>query len=220
MARPRTGIERRIVRAARERFLLEGVDGASLRNIAASAGTNTGMIYYYFRTKDELFHSVVEEVYARFAANLEAVLQTPAPLEERLSRYFVRIGSMSEIEAATVRLVLREAMGSGPRLEWLEARFLDGHLGVVLRALREGVAADALRSDVPLPMLLAFVAGAGMLPQALRRLELGPLAAEPGPEGTASMAVRLVLDGARSRGRRPARARRPPNATSRSRRAR
>ena len=37
MARPRSDIEPRIVHAARERFLHEGVDGASLRTIASNA---------------------------------------------------------------------------------------------------------------------------------------------------------------------------------------
>src|SRR4029077_6434218 len=55
MARPRSDIQPRIVRAARERFLAEGVDGASLRTIASDAGTNVGMVFYYFPTKDDLF---------------------------------------------------------------------------------------------------------------------------------------------------------------------
>jgi AcrR family transcriptional regulator len=45
MARPASDIAPRIVHAARERFLFEGVDGASLRNIAKDAGTNIGMVY-------------------------------------------------------------------------------------------------------------------------------------------------------------------------------
>ena len=46
MARPRGDIAPRILHAARKRFLVEGVDGASLRAIARDARTNKGMIYY------------------------------------------------------------------------------------------------------------------------------------------------------------------------------
>ena len=60
--------------AARERFLTEGVDGASLREIARDAGTSIGMVYYYFPTKDELFLAVVEEVYAKLLADLASAL--------------------------------------------------------------------------------------------------------------------------------------------------
>jgi AcrR family transcriptional regulator len=36
----------------------DGVDGASLREIAREAGTNIGMVVYYFATKDDLFLAV------------------------------------------------------------------------------------------------------------------------------------------------------------------
>ena len=70
MARPRSDIRPRIVDSARARFLSLGVDGASLREIARDAGTNIGMVAYYFPTKDDLFLAVVEEVYASEVADL------------------------------------------------------------------------------------------------------------------------------------------------------
>ena len=92
MGRPRTDIQPRIVRAARARFLAEGVDGASLRTIAADAGTSVGMIFYYFPTKDDLFLAVVEEVYARLLDDLRRALSGDAPVRERLKRAFLRLG--------------------------------------------------------------------------------------------------------------------------------
>ena len=63
MARPGSDLRSRVVPAARARFLAQGVDGASLRSIADDAGTSIGMVYYYFKTKDDLFLAVVEDVY-------------------------------------------------------------------------------------------------------------------------------------------------------------
>ena len=74
MPRPKSDIDARIVAAARARFLLEGVDGASLRSIATDAGTNVGMIYYYFPTKDDLFLGVVEDIYAGLLDDLAQAL--------------------------------------------------------------------------------------------------------------------------------------------------
>ena len=70
MARPRGDIAPRILHAARRRFLTEGIDGASLRGIAADAGTNIGMVYYYFPTKDEMA-DYMESYVARFALPVE-----------------------------------------------------------------------------------------------------------------------------------------------------
>ena len=72
MARPRSDIAQRIVSAAAERFLHDGVDGASLRRIAQAAGTNLGMVYYYFPSKDDLFLAVVERHYAPLSQALIA----------------------------------------------------------------------------------------------------------------------------------------------------
>src|SRR6185295_5828153 len=71
MARPPTDIRQRILGAARARFLAEGVDGASLREIARDAKTTIGMVSYYFPAKDDLFLAVVEEVYAVLLGDLE-----------------------------------------------------------------------------------------------------------------------------------------------------
>src|SRR5688500_20229561 len=92
MARTRGDIDARIVQAARARFLHEGVDGASLRGIAKDAGTNVGMIYYYFPTKDELFLAVVEDVYAGLLDDLTAAMADEHPVEERLRRVYRRVG--------------------------------------------------------------------------------------------------------------------------------
>ena len=70
MARPRGDISERLIKAAREAFLTQGVDGASLREIAAEAGTSLGMITYYFPTKDDLFLAVLEQVYPKLLADL------------------------------------------------------------------------------------------------------------------------------------------------------
>ena len=110
MARPRSDIQPRIVRAARARFLESGVDGASLRTIAHDAGTNVGMVFYYFPTKDHLFLAVIEEVYAKLLDDLGAVLAGGAPVRDRLEQVFARIGRASAEELAVVRLVAREAL--------------------------------------------------------------------------------------------------------------
>src|SRR4051812_29128316 len=116
MPRPRSDIEPRIVAAARERFLKEGVDGASLRAIASEAGTSIGMVYYYYPTKDDLFLAVIEQVYERVLADLERALAPQLPVPERLERLFQRLAQASDDEVKVVRLVLREALASSDRL--------------------------------------------------------------------------------------------------------
>lgn len=53
-----------ILDAAREEFALLGLAGARVDRIAARAGLNKRLIYYYFSSKDDLFLAVLESAYA------------------------------------------------------------------------------------------------------------------------------------------------------------
>ncbi|HEX7477774.1 MAG TPA: TetR/AcrR family transcriptional regulator [Polyangiales bacterium] len=170
MARPASDIATRIVHAARERFLLEGVDGASLRKIASDAGTSIGMVYYYFKTKDDLFLAVVEEVYAGIMVDITKELAADASPDARVRKLFERVARMSELEFKVVRLILREALGSSVRLQRLAKRFATGHAPLIAAVIAEGIGQQRFRDDVhPLAILAATVA-LGIMPQVLHRL--------------------------------------------------
>jgi AcrR family transcriptional regulator len=162
MARPRTDIAPRIVHAARERFLREGVDGASLRHIARDAKTSIGMVYYYFPTKDDLFFAVVEELYVALLLDLEVALATDLPVPTRVRRLYERVARLSEEEVLMVRLIAREALTSTARLERLIARFMRGHVPLLLRLVQDGTADGSFGPQhSPLTVALSLVALAG-----------------------------------------------------------
>jgi AcrR family transcriptional regulator len=170
MARPRSGIEPRIVHAARRRFLKEGIDGASLRMIARDAGTSIGMIYYYFPTKDDLFFAVVEEVYMGILADLTRALANDAPVKERIGRVYERIGKLSKTELAAVQLIAREVLISSSRLDRLIGRFQKGHIPLVMSTLVEGVQDGTIDTRLPPAVLFLCTIAVGALPQVMRRV--------------------------------------------------
>ena len=55
----------RILQAATDEFARHGLGGARVDRIAARAGANKRMLYYYFGNKEDLFLSVLEAEYAR-----------------------------------------------------------------------------------------------------------------------------------------------------------
>jgi AcrR family transcriptional regulator len=196
MARPRTDIQPRIVHAARKRFLAEGVDGASLRTIAADAGTNVGMVFYYFPTKEELFLAVVEEVYSKLLADVGRSLDGAAPLRERLKGAFVRLGKASEEELSVVRLVVREVLLSSERFARVFARMQRGHLALFVAALAEGVQSGELDASIQPPLLLLSTFALGAIPQLVRRAGAGdraPFAGLPAPEALADASLTLLF---------------------------
>jgi AcrR family transcriptional regulator len=209
MARPRSDIQPRIVHAARARFLAEGVDGASLRTIARDAGTNIGMVVYYFPSKDDLFLAVVEEVYARLLADLGDALGGGGPVRGRLARVFARIGGASEDELEVVRLVAREVLLSSERFQRVFARMQRGHLKMLLDALAEGVRSGEIDGEIPAPLLLLSTLALGAMPQFVRRAagRETPFKALPPPPALAEESAELLFRaiGPRRRRRSPSR---------------
>ena len=52
-----------ILAAARAEFSAKGLAGARVNEIAARAGVNKQLIYYYFGSKDDLYRAALEAVY-------------------------------------------------------------------------------------------------------------------------------------------------------------
>lgn len=205
MARPRSDIAPRILAAARERFLAEGVDGASLRRIAQDAGTSIGMIYYYFPTKDDLFLAVLEEIYPKLLDDLASALAPGAPFDERLKRVSERVGSLSDDEFTVLRIVVREALVSTERRAKLLERFNRGHIALLVGAVIEGMGNGELTDRQPAPVLAVTMFASAVVPQILRRvvadrdrafLMLLP-DAETLAKGVADLVLRGVAAGAR-----------------------
>ena len=169
MARPASDIAPRILHAARERFLFEGVDGASLRNIAKDAGTNIGMVYYYYKTKDDLFLAVIEEVYTSLLDDMRRILGEHGPKEQTIGKLYQRIAAMSDDEFKVVRLIMREALLSSARLSRVAERFMNGHIPLILQHLQGGVAEGRLRTDLHPVAMLGAMFSLGLLPQLARR---------------------------------------------------
>jgi AcrR family transcriptional regulator len=199
MARPASDISPRIVHAARELFLVHGVDGASLRVIAKAAGTSIGMVYYYFETKDALFLAVVEEVYVELLADMRKALAQDVPPQERVLRLYLRLAALSDTELQVVRLILREALVSSARLRSLVKRFETGHLPLIAALIRDGLLSGTFRTDVHPLGLAAATFSLGLIPQLLRRLlgqsRLAMAAQLPSAESAAAGMHQVLMHG-------------------------
>ena len=192
MARPRTNIRERILRAARHEFLEHGVGATPLRAIARRARTSLGMIYYYFPSKEELFLAVIEEPYAKIVDSIAAILGRPEPVRDRIHALFRRVGAATPEEADTFRLAFSELIKSPPLRARLFARVWRGHLPLVFRALDDGKRDGVLDPTVPTPLLGIVTAAVGVLPQiAARILPLGIVA----NDALADRLAELLLDG-------------------------
>ena len=169
MARPKSDIQERILLAAHQRFLAEGVEAASLRNIAKDAETSIGMVYYYYTTKDELFLAVIEDTYQQLLSELEVILRAKSCYCEQMRCWFERIARLSTHELEVMRLVVRESLTSCERRKRLLSRFLRGHVPLLLRAVLDGVKSGELDASMHPLVILSCTLGIGTVPTLMLR---------------------------------------------------
>jgi len=75
------------VAAAARVFAQGGLAGARTDAIAAAAGVNKALLYYYFKSKERLYEAVVEDHFREFNRQALEVLALPGPAREVLLRY-------------------------------------------------------------------------------------------------------------------------------------
>jgi TetR/AcrR family transcriptional regulator len=73
--------------AAERIFGDEGLEGARTEAIAAAAGVNKALLYYYFRSKDGLYRAVLEGYLADFNRQALEVLSSEGSARSLLLRY-------------------------------------------------------------------------------------------------------------------------------------
>jgi TetR/AcrR family transcriptional regulator len=76
-----------ILEAAERIFGDEGLEGARTDAIAAAAGVNKALLYYYFRSKDGLYRAVLEGYLADFNRRAMEVLSSHGSARTLLLRY-------------------------------------------------------------------------------------------------------------------------------------
>lgn len=79
---------RRIMDSALAEFAQRGYEGSSVNTICAAQGISKGIIYHYFKTKDELYLACVEECFGRVTEYLRENGQVKGTVETQLEGYF------------------------------------------------------------------------------------------------------------------------------------
>ncbi len=73
-----------ILEAALTIFTHSGIDHARMEDIAEEAGLSKGTLYLYFESKDDLIHSLLEQLSEAYGQPVQAIAGDEGPVIERL----------------------------------------------------------------------------------------------------------------------------------------
>ena len=116
--------QRNIIMAARNAFAERGFDGAKLRAISQEAGVLHTAMLYHFKSKDILWRTVVDDLFAELDARLaahgaESAALLPQEFSRKLLRAFIRF---SAERPELHRIMTSEGRAHSERLTWLVER--------------------------------------------------------------------------------------------------
>src|ERR1700756_3998108 len=73
-----------ILRAAAQEFAEHGIAGARTDAIAGQARVNKALLYYYFKDKETLYGSVLDDAFSGLKATVFRALDSALPPRERM----------------------------------------------------------------------------------------------------------------------------------------
>jgi TetR/AcrR family transcriptional regulator len=79
--------EQTILEAAKKVFVLKGLDGTRMQEIADEAGINKSLLHYYFRSKDKLFEVIFIDIVLSFAPRIVEILNSPISLFDKIELF-------------------------------------------------------------------------------------------------------------------------------------
>jgi AcrR family transcriptional regulator len=109
-----TAKRRQIIEGARELFLAQGFDAASMGQIARAAGVSKGTLYVYFENKESLFEAIVEDerrAQAEQVFSLDSEDQDVGAVLARLGAAYVRfLARPAAVSAIRTVIAIAERM--------------------------------------------------------------------------------------------------------------
>lgn len=172
-----------ILRAAIKVFSRKGYFNSKVADIAGEAGIADGTVYLYFKSKDEILHSIFDRAMAEFIAEGKRELAYLKNPEERLRRiaelHLERLGADRDL-AIVFQVELR---GSTKFMEEFSAAGFAEYLDIIRQTIEDGQRTGVFRADLK-PIVCAKILY-GALDEMVtnwvlskKRYPLGPLAGE------------------------------------------
>lgn len=137
-----------ITQAAMEAFAEHGYAATRVEEVAKRAGVSKGLLYLYFKTKEELFKAVIRSVVVpRVDALKTAIADSDLSAEAFLRGPFLKF--IQRLPDSPARIVVRLLVAEGPKHPDLTAYYFDqvvsGGMDAVRQLIRRGVAQGEFR---------------------------------------------------------------------------
>ena len=153
-----------VLKAALTVFSAKGYAAAKLDDVATAAKVTRGAIYWHFKSKADLYNTLVEELSARGSSVVQQAVEEGGSLIDILRRVFISQCALIE-DDKEARAVMELALfktGLDPELQAGRRKQIDAGnalIAGIADAMQMGISQGILRDDMdPTDMARAFIA--------------------------------------------------------------
>ena len=79
--------EEKILASAKKVFVVKGMAGARMQDIADEAGINKALLHYYFRSKEKLFEVIFKEAFRNLFHRINMVFESDLPFFDKIEKF-------------------------------------------------------------------------------------------------------------------------------------
>jgi AcrR family transcriptional regulator len=140
----------RIAQVARREFARRGFDATSIRQIVAEARVTKPVLYYYFKSKGDLFLSLLEEAIAPLCDEVERIASGDGAPRDRMAEIIAAVLRFVEKRPDEFRLLHRAVERREREVQVLAQKYFRRNFQAISGVLQEGVDRGDFRSlNVP-----------------------------------------------------------------------
>jgi len=181
-----------ILEAAIRVFARRGYHGARVSDIAAEADIAYGLVYHYFKNKEEILRTIFEERWNAFLRVVDQIAEGPGPAADKLHALAGLILYAYRRRPDWVKVLVFEIQRSSRFSEPEQIRAVGRLFQSVARVIRAGQDAGELRADIDAQLAcLAFI---GALETMITSQVLGHTRLPESPEATDDRSVAAVME--------------------------
>ncbi len=147
-ARSRSDKREQILDAAIKVFARNGYHGSRISDIASEAGIAYGLVYHYFKNKEEILGSIFEQRWGFFLDALEGIAAEDTSAEDKLLSVAALMLNAYRVRPDWVKVLVIEIQRSSRFAEPGQLRAVGQLFGTVAGIVKEGQERGELRSDL------------------------------------------------------------------------
>ncbi len=139
-------------------FAQRGFDGTTIREIAEEAEVSKPVLYYYFKSKEELYIWLVNDAYEFYLSNLQEIIEKDLEFKEKLKTLIQFYVDICKEYEETARFLFSAAFS--PRSNQAPENILHHeakHIEMLTHFFEKGIQQGFLRPSDPRQMAMHFI---------------------------------------------------------------